>query len=566
MRRAIVFQVGFCVIGACAAASVSSAQTVATPPTTLAPLAGRFYAPQIGQTNIGFYGTDLGLTVTVGTQLRILFGDSWANTSGTPMTSPAGSSVDLADDAQGWIDLNLLPNGNAVDAYEAAHAPAPGDYPWHAAGPPITFQLNPLLTADPMTVYDGGVTGAALNMGLNRTPEAVFNNGAAVAFALFQRGVIDQCSSASCAAPYVCDALMGVCSNTVNQPDNAIPCQMGQPAPAVCGSGVTCVASTGGGVCEDPTSSMNDGTPAGHQLSIAYQQRVANADLVIPEHWYSQVWTTNKFANATARAVNSFVPSNPGLADYTPANGLNPVASKVFLWGRPAYVGALSQGRDAELYFAYVSIPLYSATGSFAWAPQYFTGTDASGNPQFSPDPSTAIPLNLSGLPKASSEAYDIVNQMAVSYVPNMKKWVMFYGGDLYPSLLSLFGGPNGPFVQHAPDLAIHARFATNPWGPWSAPQQVFAPGNPAAPAAGTAYAPLGPIYDSTCTPVSSPPCVPTEVAWQSSFQYGFLYGANIIDPWTEPRGPLNQDADIYWNVSTWDPYETILMRTRITP
>jgi hypothetical protein len=32
-----------------------------------------------------------------------------------------------------------------------------------------------------------------------------------------------------------------------------------------------------------------------------------------------------------------------------------------------------------------------------------------------------------------------------------------------------------------------------------------------------------------------------------------------------QPRGPLNQGADIYWNVSTWDPYETILTRTRIT-
>jgi hypothetical protein len=55
-------------------------------------------------------------------------------------------------------------------------------------------------------------------------------------------------------------------------------------------------------------------------------------------------------------------------------------------------------------------------------------------------------------------------------------------------------------------------------------------------------------------------------VGWQTKgFQYGFLYGVNIIEQWTEPRGLLNQDADIYWNVSTWDPYETILMRSRIT-
>jgi hypothetical protein len=557
-------------IAVCAAAPMSSAQTVATPPTTLAPLAGRFYTPQIGQSNIGFYGTDLGLTLSVGNQLRILFGDSWADTTGKAMTSPAGSSIDLADDAQGWIDLNLLPNGNAVDGFVATHPPAPGDYPWHAAGPPITFQLNPLLTADPMTVYDGGVTGAVLNMGVGRTPETAFSNGAAVAFALFQRGVIQLCSAGSCAAPFACDAQMGVCSDTL-APDNAIPCQMGKQVPAVCtppGVTATCVAAPGGGVCEDLTSSMNDGSADGRQLSIVYQNRVANADLVIPEHWYSQVWTTNKFAITTARTVNNFDPNNLLVTDYTTANGLNPIGSKVFLWGRSSVVGerTTTPQRDAELYFAYVSIPIYSPTASFAWAPQYFTGTDASGNPKFSPDQSKAVPLNLSGTPKASSEIYDVVNQTTVSYIPNMKKWVMFYGGDLYPSLLTFFGGPNGNTAHSAPDFAIHARFATNPWGPWSAPVQVFSPGNPLAPAAGTAYAPLGTIHNILCTPATSPPCVPSEVGWQTKgFQYGFLYGANIIEQWTEPRGLLNQDADIYWNVSTWDPYETILMRTRIT-
>jgi hypothetical protein len=33
---------------------------------------------------------------------------------------------------------------------------------------------------------------------------------------------------------------------------------------------------------------------------------------------------------------------------------------------------------------------------------------------------------------------------------------------------------------------------------------------------------------------------------------YGFLYGANIIDAWTTPLGA--HDADVYWNMSTWDP------------
>lgn len=474
--RAAVWTAGFCAI-----ALNASAQTVTGNATPLAPLTGRFHTPQVGQANIGFYGADLGFTFTVGNQLRILFGDSWANASGAAMTSPAGSSPDLADDAQGWIDLNLFPNGNSVDTYVAAHAPPPGNYSWDAPSPPITFQVNPLLTADPMTVYDGGVTGAALNMGPFRTPEAGFSNGAAVAFGIFTRGVIQQCFAGLCPSGFTCDPNMGICSNTP-QADNAIPCQIGKTVPFVCSNAnpsATCVPSTGGGVCEDLTSSENDNSGDGHQLSIAYQMRVANADLVIPEHWYSQVWVTNKFGNTTARTVNNFDPTNPATADYTPANGLNPIGSKVFLFGRPVFLGDKSSTRDAKLYFAYVSIPIYSPTATFAWVPQYFTGTDAFGNPKFSPNQAQAAPLNLSGSP-ATTEQYDVVNQMAVSYVPNMHKWVMFYGGDTDPDLLGTnkFLGPNGVHAQRAPDFAIHARFASNPWGPWSTPQPVYAPGD----------------------------------------------------------------------------------------
>ena len=255
-----------------------------------------------------------------------------------------------------------------------------------------------------MTVYDGGVTGAALNMGPGRTPETAFSNGGAVAFALFQRGVIQQCSAGSCAAPFSCDAQMGICSDTL-APDNAIPCQMGKAVPAICtppGVTATCVAAPGGGVCEDLTSSMNDNTSDGRQLSIVYQNRVANADLVIPEHWYSRVWTTNKFAITTARTVNNFDPNNLLLTDYTTANGLNPIGSKVFLWGRSSFVGEERCCRHAMPSSTSRTSPSPSTARRRASRGRRSISRDRreSAIRSFLPTSLKAFPLNLSGTPQ----------------------------------------------------------------------------------------------------------------------------------------------------------------------
>jgi hypothetical protein len=49
--------------------------------------------------------------------------------------------------------------------------------------------------------------------------------------------------------------------------------------------------------------------------------------------------------------------------------------------------------------------------------------------------------------------------------------------------------------------------------------------------------------------------------------RYGFLYGPNIVDEWTVDQSTPGQPAvDIFWNVSTFDPYQVLLMRTRLRP
>jgi hypothetical protein len=46
----------------------------------------------------------------------------------------------------------------------------------------------------------------------------------------------------------------------------------------------------------------------------------------------------------------------------------------------------------------------------------------------------------------------------------------------------------------------------------------------------------------------------------------GRLYGANIIDEWTADvtREAGEPAAEIYWNVSTWNPYRVALFKTEL--
>lgn len=528
------------------------AQTIGTT-TVMAPLAGRLSTPASGQTNIGFYGTDLGYTFKHGTSIRVLFGDTWANNAAAPIGP-------TADDALGTISLAAFPDGDAVDSYVSTHPPGAGKLSWQAAAPPVTFRLNFFGKVAPMPVYRGGTAGTLLAMGTLRVPVAGFSNArsgsSGAAFALFHRSVATECSGAThtCPNSFTCDTGMGTCVGHTGE--NDLPCLLGTTR-------CTCVAVSGGGMCQDRTSSVYDGTEDGRVLSIAFRQEVGNADPTLFEQHYTQSWYTNKFINPAVKTVNDFDPNraNGTGNDYHPADGVAPTTNeKIFVWGRPNFAGLGSQDRDLQLYFAYFDMPVYNAQGNFAWTPHYFTGL-AGNVPQFSSSQANALPLDLSGGSNNPAEVYDMVNMMTVAFVPALSKWVMLYGGDLPASVLSFLLGPNYTQAVRDPDGAIHARFADQPWGPWTAPVQVFRAGDPnvSPPVAGTPYASGGILHHPGCTT----DCAPGEPSLSSS-EVGRLYGANIVDTWTMNRS--GGAVDLYWNVSTWNPYETVLLKTRIGP
>ena len=553
------------------ACSETDAEVVSPPSNTalesssivLAPLIGPHYRPAVGQSDVGFYGTDMGFTYRHRGQLRILFGDTWAATDGTMIGAggdDAHGVICLSPvDCPGGRDSQGFPDGDSVEAYVKAHPPRPGEFSWQYGAPPVFLRLNATGHAAPIAVYRGGAAGTLLPMGPSRTPAAAFSNAKtgddAAAFAIFNRLVSVPCSggaSPTCEGDLVCDTGLG--SYFGASGDDAIPCLHGSPL---------CAPNAGGGFCIDDTNSFYQ--PADDGLarlnSVASRLEVGAEDPANQDSYYARGWQTRRFFNLTVRAVNDFLPTRESGAgnDYNLPDASTTGRERLFLWGRPGFVGTKAAGRSAKLYFAYVDMPDYAADGRVEWAPQYYVGT-SNGVPQFSPNQRMAKALDLTGAPTADTEAWDVVNHMSIAFVKSVNKWVMFYGGDLNDGLIEVFSGGQGQLVERDPEGAIHVRWtvADDPWGPWTAPEQLFKAGDFATtpPVADSSFAPGGILHHPDCNAAD---CAPFEALWGDQ-TYGVLYGPNIIPEWTEERGAY---VDLYWNVSTWNPYQVVLLKSR---
>lgn len=515
-----------CIAQALCFASTVEAQ-IAQPGATqaIAPLAGPQATKAAGQQHIGFYGTDLGFTMLHNGQLRIVFGDSWA-ARWLPSIGPVG------DDAQGTFCLSAvncpsggvpLATGDDVTAYADSRA---GREAWERPGPPIVFRRNALGLVAPIAVHQGGASGPVLDMGILNTPVAVFGNGLAdanaTAYGIFIRDEAVACES-TCASGWACDkGWLGV-----------------DPKGAACKLGVLgCTAPSGhGGICVDAASPRWDASADGRLKSAVTRLRVGSSDAARDEVYYTQAWDTHRFRNLSAAAA-------------TTPDG----KSKVYLWGYPWFMSTRSH--PSRLYFAMVDMPAQDprAGGSFEWKPRFYAGQDASGQPRFSERETDAAPLQEA--PAASAHSTDVLNQISVRFVPQLGKWVMLFGGDIDDELVK-----QEPGLVHDPQGAIKIRFASQAWGPWSAPQVLFEGGNLAT-ARGGAYEPGGILHSPHCKPPSR--CIPGEPLWNLLFRRnepGHLYGANLIPEWTVDGGT---SVDLFWNVSTWAPYQVFLMRSTI--
>ena len=498
---------------------------------------------------IRYYGTDLGFTYEHKGQLKILFGDTMATEEGEKIEASSG---DRLDDSFGSIDLSAWPDPGRI---------RPGNLPL------IKLGQNP--GTDEMSAIDPGHAMEGF-----KTPVGGFSNGRDE-YGIFYLGKPQGCSAdQDCSNGLSCDQGLGY----VGVPFSI---DEGPTFGCVDGSSPAChpdtvitelgAAVANSGFCIDKGSSIWSPGDFGRVNAIGVKLLVGLRDKQKPKlYGHTREWLTNRFLNVAVRTVNQFDPARGGdfkQQDFRPASGAGK-DQRVFLWGRPAFIGVKKKGRTAGLYFAYVDMP---AGKDYQWKPHYYTGNNQDGLAQFSLEETKAVAIDLDSSREGNQpeEQHDIVDQVSIAWVERLQKWVMFYGGGFtrlpyLPSLpicgiLELFTGPDCVHVQIG-NGAFRMRTADNPWGPWSPPQDLIAGGDPKIPGSGQ-YGPGGMLHHTACV---GDDCAPhTSARDASKNEYGFFYSANIIEQWTRPAG---DGVEIIWNASTWDPYRVILLRTRIDP
>jgi hypothetical protein len=289
-------------------------------------------------------------------------------------------------------------------------------------------------------------------------------------------------------------------------------------------------------LCTDPSSVRRGDATQAYYLHIA--ERVG------PTSYISRaMFLTNKYLNLTARAVVRFPPASDVVPDYREGTGA------LLMWGRPGFDDQTREG-EAPPYFMYHPLPFQLDGERIVFAPRYFVGPNADGSPRFGTSQVEAIPLYTGEL--------EPVNHAAVSYIAPLSRWMTIYGGSVVD-----YSDPNDIAGETQPVRgAFYARFARNPWGPWTDFQVVMPEEVVAEDMACGKRAPVG----CTANP-ADPPVRPACISIFDQDSGAALYGANIIDSFTravpaeDTSGPA---ADVYWNLSTWNPYSVVLVKTHI--
>jgi len=413
-----------------------------------------------------------------------------------------------------WQRIDICPLQINDDCLGTLEIPA-DDWPGYTARasipdsqcPEITYALDDAGTSFAsivLTRWDG----VAVPLGPLNTPITGFYDGQRE-WAIFLVAGGQTCSEAEAASAAPCPTVLSA-----------------QAADLVCG------AVGPRSICLDPTSTKEGDGRQAYYLHIA--ERMGPAAYVS-----RAMFLTNKYLNLTARAVRDFDPDAVRRRDYEPGTGA------LLMWGRPGFDELQFDG-EAPPYFMYHPLPFEVVGDRIAFAPRYFRGY-SDDRPAYSANQADAVPLYTG--------EFEPVNHAAVSYVSALSRWLMIYGGSVVD-----FVNPDDTAGGSMPvPGAMYARFAPDPWGPWTEAEVILTEEQVAQDMVCGTRAPVG------CLPPPDPLIRPSCIEAVDPLGGGALYGVNIIDQMTRRiRGTGRPTADVFWNLSTWHPYAVVLVKTRI--
>ncbi len=170
--------------------------------------------------------------------------------------------------------------------------------------------------------------------------------------------------------------------------------------------------------------------------------------------------------------------------------------------GRGLLIWGSGNYRASDPYLAYMPFDSIENKSSI----RYFAGLDGAENPLWSGNESEAQPL-----------FHDpVIGELSIAWNQHLQRWIMLYGG-------------------------VTIRSSKSPWGTWSPKQVLF----DAFRDHGYGYFIHWPGKDNISDPFRQD-------------QWGGPYGPYIIDKFTTGN---NETSTIYFALSTWNPYTTVLMK-----
>jgi hypothetical protein len=203
-----------------------------------------------------------------------------------------------------------------------------------------------------------------------------------------------------------------------------------------------------------------------------------------------------------------------------PIRGLPDANQYVLMWGTGHY-------RHSDVYLAITPAATFETGAGI----RYFAGLDAAGAPRWDFNESAAAPVIINGT----------VGDISVIWNSQLHLWLMTY--DSRPPAAA------GILFSYSP----------TPWGPWSTPQLLFNAQRDGA---------LGKfIHDPSISPddgLAGPTIGKAQL--QPETVHGGNYAPYLVERWSRvllaPAG--NGQLDLYYLLSTWNPYVVVLMNSRL--